>query len=169
MGLMSAVIPCSAAAIVLLAGCASVQSTEAIPKKWDYCYRQLQQHTFHLMGEAGADCGFVTLRSTPRERAASRACALSMTEAGLPFRVGYQDIGTDSGFCEVAVRTRKRRWIVLEVDYDRTGGVMIGDGPVLSVLTCERVEIHRDHRALFSGRDCDESRSVRDDLFGVEH
>ena len=149
-------------------GCAHNPVDASMPTDWNFCYRGMKDDAIFLAGQSGRDCGFASLKSTAGQRSLALKCALAEAKGAKPFRVGYQDIGTDSGFCEIAILTPDKRWIVLDVDYDRSGGVLIGDGPRLGVLECEHLVFAPGRRSLFSQSGCNSSPKVRATLPTVE-
>ncbi len=151
-----------------LTGCTHTPSNASLPSDWKFCYRQMDEDAIFLTGASAKDCGFVSLKSNASQRRQSKKCGLASIKENLSFRVGYQSIGTDSGYCEVAIKHPEKPWIILETDYDQSGGVHTGDGPILSVFECNRVEFNSGSTQLFSRTGCRDSSGIYKTLPSVK-
>jgi hypothetical protein len=146
--------------MLALTGCTHTPNSASLPSDWKFCYRQMDEDAIFLAGASAKDCGFVSLKSNATQRRQSKKCALASIKENLSFRVGFQNIGTDSGYCEVAIKHPEKPWIILETDYDQSGGINTGDGPILSVIECDRVEFISDSTQLFGRASCRDSVGI---------
>ena len=103
------------------------------------CYKSMRSEALALAAPGAKDCGFASLRDGPSAARQVRSCIKASLKEHQPFIAGYQGIGTDSGYCETIVQRQNGRWALLDVDYDQTGGVLIGDGPIRDVMECTQV------------------------------
>jgi hypothetical protein len=79
----------------------------------------LERHSRLLTGPNGIDCGRVSIRSDP---ASATKCALRAQAKGKPFRVRYDQMGTDSVAAVAMVRTPAGSLSALDYDSDPSGG-----------------------------------------------
>ena len=149
---------------ISLASCSHVPNKTSEPNEWKFCYHQMDEDAAFLAGKYGDDCGFVSLKDSAEKRTKSKQCARASIKENRAFRVGYQGIGKDSGYCEVVISDPDRQWVVLEVDYDQSGGILTGDGPILQVLECSHVEFKLTNSQLFRRSGCRNSSAIYDTL-----
>jgi hypothetical protein len=127
-------------AAFVVSSCAHAPAAWQAEATWEgKCYAGMRDDALRLAAPGARDCGFAAMSGRALATRTVKACVKAALRAGEPFIAGFQGIGTDSGYCESVATLPGGRWGLLDVDYDRTGGVNFGDGPVLAVLECAAV------------------------------
>lgn len=93
-----------------------------------------------IAGDSAIDCGFLSSGASKSERNATAACAKNAVVSGRPFKFGYAGFGTDSFFCDVAIRNADGQLISFAYDSDVTGQWGAGGGSaVVWTSRCDRI------------------------------
>lgn len=143
----------------------SAVETPVIVSTWaEVCYDGFAEDVQALSGPDAQDCGFIAPEDGRGRVRAWRRCAREALVSGRPFRLGYRAFGTDSAYCEVAVRTPEGELIDWFFDFDVTGGSASGSESALWVSRCDAFRIGRldsTRSSLIDGIGCAELKSGR--------
>jgi hypothetical protein len=155
---LAAVLICLSA----LASCAHDLPAWQADASWSgKCYSQMRSDALALAATGATDCGFASISGGASAARQVQGCVAASLKAKKPFIAGFQAIGTDSGYCESVATLPNGTWALLDVDYDRTGGVLIGNGPVLDVQECSTVTTSRANGQPFRYSACHPSDRLR--------
>jgi hypothetical protein len=150
------------AIICVLSGCAHELAHWQSEATWKgKCYSDMHADAVTLAAPGAIDCGFASITGGAYAAKKVRECVKASLNAKKPFIAGFQAIGTDSGYCESMATLPNGRWALLDVDYDRTGGVLIGHGPVLDVMECAAATASRASSQPFVHSECHPSSTLR--------
>ena len=110
----------------------------AAPSQWrNVCYDGFAEDVDAVAGPDAIDCGFhVGPGASSRDIAQWQACGREAQASGKPFKFGYRSFGTDSAFCDVAIRTPEGELISWYLDFDVTGGGGTGPRSALWASRC---------------------------------
>lgn len=127
--------------VIAAGGCVSVPVSTLGSNSWrDQCYTGFAQAVSSIAGDSAIDCGFLSSGVSKGERSATAACAKDAAASDRPFKFGYAGFGTDSFFCDVAIRNADGQLISFAYDSDVTGQWNSNDGnAVVWTSRCDRI------------------------------
>jgi len=159
---------------VLLCGCSAIPDKSAsgdpapvdTAASWrNVCYDGFADDVDAVAGPEAIDCGFhVGSGASSRDIARWQACGREALASGKSFKLGYRSFGTDSAFCDVAIRTPEGELISWFLDFDVTGGGGAGPHSVLWASRCTGLDFKPDTvgaGSFFHLTGCQESTSGR--------
>lgn len=126
-------------AVCMFAACATLRQPLG-SASWDgACYDGLRGDAEFLSGPDAYDCGLLHLDARDGAQTQIAACARDAVASGRPYRFGYQSLGTDTLYCDVAVRAPDGQLWTLYFDDEGT----LGGHAVLSVRRCKDLRFER--------------------------
>ncbi len=131
--------------VIAAGGCVSVPVSPPGANSWrDQCYTCFAQAVSSIAGDSAVDCGFLSSGVSKGQRRATVTCAKNAVASDRPFKFGYAGFGTDSFFCDVAIRNADGQLISFAYDSDVTGGFAT-DGENAAVWTsrCARIAFEK--------------------------
>ena len=126
---------------IAISGCVSLPVSPPGANSWqDQCYTGFAQAVSSIAGDSAIDCGFLSSGVSKGERSATAACAKDAAASDRPFKFGYAGFGTDSFFCDVAIRNADGQLISFAYDSDVTGQWNSSDGnAAVWTSRCDRI------------------------------
>jgi hypothetical protein len=150
---------------VVLAGCAVVPEDDVPIGSWAaHCYKDFERDVSEIAGPSAIDCGFLPLKATDGQRAATKRCAKSAVKSGLAFKFGYGSFGDDSAFCDTAIRRADGQLISLFFDSDISGQMgRDGNNSVVWTKRCSKLKFKPDtigYGSFFDLQQCTEAPEI---------
>jgi hypothetical protein len=126
---------------LMISGCVEAPIQEPLPNTWNgQCYKHFDEDVAELAGDTAVDCGFVSMRATDARRKETESCARKAVKSVAPFKFGYESLGYDSVYCDIAVRRADGQMISLYYDSDITGQFgSNGNNSAASTARCTKI------------------------------